>query len=140
MHFSLFLTSFLSATILPGGSEALFLYMLHSGSALGPLLLWATLGNVLGAATCYYLGRLGYSSRIERWLRIPQAKVKALAPKVQKWGPWLGIFAWVPIVGDPFVVALGYFRAPAWPTFACITLGKFLRYAFLASVGGRIFL
>lgn len=139
MHFGLFWTSFLSATILPGGSEALFLYMLHDGFSLPALFFWATFGNVLGAATCYYLGRLGYSSRIERWLRIPKSKVSALAPKVQKWGPWLGLFAWAPIVGDPFVVALGYFRTPALPTFVCVTVGKFLRYAFLASAGKSIF-
>ena len=139
MTLSLFWTSFLAATILPGGSEAVFLYMLHDGFAVGALLFWATLGNVLGAATCYYLGIIGYSSRVESWLKIPRSKVQALEPKVQKWGPWLGLFAWAPVLGDPFVVALGYFRAPAVPAFLCITLGKFLRYAFLASAGKSLF-
>ena len=132
MYFSLFWTSFLSATILPGGSEALFLFLLNDGFALGALLFWATLGNILGAATCYYLGGLGYSSRVERWLRIPRKKIQALEPKVQKWGPWLGLFAWAPVVGDPLVVALGYFRAPPVPVFICISLGKCARYLFLA--------
>ncbi|MBU2652492.1 MAG: DedA family protein [Bacteroidetes bacterium] len=132
MYSGLFWVSFAAATILPGGSEAVFLIVINDGGSFAAAIFWATLGNFLGALTCYYLGRFGHLSGIEKWLRIPKKKILALETKVQKWGPYLGLIAWFPFIGDPCVIALGFFRSPALPTLACVALGKFLRYVFIA--------
>ena len=62
----LFAGSFLAATILPGGSEALLFGLLR----LHPDIFWpalgvATLGNTLGAATSYAAGRW-----LPKWRRL----------------------------------------------------------------------
>ncbi|MCP3665266.1 MAG: hypothetical protein GY696_22670 [Gammaproteobacteria bacterium] len=50
----LFGTSFLAATLLPGGSEALLAYAVHEQNAsTESLLLIATLGNTLGGLTTW---------------------------------------------------------------------------------------
>ena len=56
---ALFTSAFLSATLLPGGSEALLAWQVHQGVA-DPALLWAvaTAGNTLGAMTSWGVGWL----------------------------------------------------------------------------------
>ncbi|MFH2202409.1 MAG: VTT domain-containing protein [Elusimicrobiota bacterium] len=132
MYSGLFWTSFAAATVLPGGSEAVFLIVINDGGSFSAAVFWATLGNFLGALTCYYLGWFGHLKGIEKWLRIPEEKIMALEPKVQKWGPYLGLIAWFPFIGDPTVVALGFFRSPAWRTLFWVACGKFSRYVFIA--------
>ena len=73
---TLFASSFLAATLLPGGSEAvLFAVLKLHPEQFWPALGVATLGNTLGGLSSYLLGRL-----------IPQTKpLKGLAT-VQRWG------------------------------------------------------
>lgn len=55
----LFITGFLSATLLPGGSEAALLATLAIEEyPLQHIIIFATLGNTLGGLTCYWLGFL----------------------------------------------------------------------------------
>lgn len=63
----LFVASFLSATLLPGGSEAvLFALVKLQPQQAGPALIAATIGNTLGGMTTYWMARL-----------IPAAKIPA---------------------------------------------------------------
>mgnify|MGYP001021089750 CR=1 FL=1 len=55
----LFLATFLSATILPFSSEAIVLFFLAKGVDPTICLSIATLGNSLGGASNYFIGRLG---------------------------------------------------------------------------------
>jgi len=59
VYISLFFIAFLSATLLPLGSEALLLYDISQNHPL--LLLWsfATVGNTLGSMVNYWLGLKG---------------------------------------------------------------------------------
>ena len=126
----LFSSSFLSATLLPGGSEANLIYLLsraeHSYTA---LIVVATLGNTLGGATNYGLGflaargiRLSYFDREHR---------QAAFYKVRHYGPWVLLLAWVPVVGDPLCLAAGYLRTNWWLSFTCMAVGKCVRYVVL---------
>ena len=55
----LFASAFLSATLLPGNSEIVFVALLDHAPALeGPALLVGTIGNTLGGLTSYLVGRL----------------------------------------------------------------------------------
>lgn len=122
---ALFLMSFLAATILPFGCEAILISMaLSDRYDFYTLGLVATLGNSLGSFTCYALGLLGK----HEWLRIPEEKIQKWRGKIQKWGPFMGLWAWLPLVGDPLVVALGLFRAPWKRSFVLIIVGKALRF------------
>ena len=76
--FGLFLSSFLAATLLPGGSELVLVALLlaHPEQAATALLL-ATLGNTLGGMTTYGLGRL---IPVKIGAGPPQADVSGLPP------------------------------------------------------------
>ena len=118
----LFTSSFLAATLLPGGSEAVLfgVLRLHPG-LLVPALLWATVGNTLGGMSSYGLGRL--------FSRTAPVRGRAL---VERWGPAALFFAWVPVIGDAICVAGGWLRVnPGW-SLAFMAAGKLGRYALVA--------
>ncbi len=121
---TLFASSFLAATLLPGGSEAvLFAVLKLHPEQFWPALGVATLGNTLGGLSSYLLGRL-----------IPQTKpLKGLAT-VQRWGSPALLLSWVPLLGDPLCVAAGWLRLNPWWSMLFIAIGKFGRYWVIAAL------
>lgn len=119
---TLFVSSFLAATLLPGGSEAVLFAVLKSRpDALWQALAIATVGNTLGGLTSYGIGRL-----------VPSAKpVKGLLT-LQRYGSPVLLLSWVPVIGDPLCVAAGWLRVNAALAAAFIAIGKFARYALIA--------
>ena len=119
---ALFASSFLAATLLPGGSEAvLFAVLKLHPDQFWPALAVATLGNTLGGMSSYLLGRL-----------IPQTSpLKGLAT-VRRWGSPVLLLSWVPLLGDPLCVAAGWLRLNPWWATLFIALGKFGRYWVIA--------
>lgn len=121
----LFVSSFLAATILPGGSEALLfaLLKLHP-EQLWPALALTTLGNTLGGMTSYACGRW-----LPRWQKLENAKGRE---HVQRWGSPILLLAWAPLIGDVLCVAAGWLRLN-WAACAIfMALGKFARYWLVA--------
>jgi membrane protein YqaA with SNARE-associated domain len=116
---TLFLSSFLAATLLPGGSE------LASGTAtLWPALAAATLGNTLGGMSSYLVGRL-----------VPEKKITARALDwVRRRGTPVLLLSWVPLIGDALCVAAGWLRLNPWWSALFIALGKFGRYCVIAGL------
>jgi membrane protein YqaA with SNARE-associated domain len=122
----LFLSSFLAATLLPGGSEAAFLAFVATWPAQQTeALLTATLGNTLGGMSSYALARL-----------LPEKSLTKLGEKplalARRWGSPILFLAWVPLIGDLLCVAAGWLRLPWLPCLLWMALGKGLRYAFIA--------
>ena len=121
---ALFASSFLAATLLPGGSEIVFAGVLHAH----PDLYWATLatatlGNTLGGMSSYLIGRV-----------LPQrGEVKGLK-WVQRYGSAALLAAWVPIIGDPLCVAAGWLRVNPWFSVLFMAIGKLARYLAVAAV------
>ncbi len=160
---AIFVVSALAATILPLGSEPIFLGYL----ALQPELFWAavlvaTAGNSLGGFITYLMGA-GAHLACDRWRR-PRAE--ALAPSVsqspvrletsagpadtaarssmpqtrtQAWvhrfGAPILLLSWLPIVGDPLCAVAGWLRLPWLSCLIFILIGKFARYLVL---GGAV--
>ncbi len=125
---ALILTSFLSATVLPGGSEVVFSAMVHRGYSPAGLILAAGTANTLGGLTNYFIARLGKEEWLSRYLGIKPATVKRMEAYVQRYGAFLAFFAWLPWVGDALAAALGFFRAPLAPVVGWMWVGKILRY------------
>jgi membrane protein YqaA with SNARE-associated domain len=68
------------------------------------------------------------------WLKrfgINENKLGSFEKRIQKFGFWLAFFSWVPIIGDPMTIALGFFKVPFWKVLILLILGKFLRYFIL---------
>ena len=131
----LFLASFLSATLLPGGSEAVLLGVLalHPDRA-GAALLLATLGNTLGGMTTYWMARALPEKKIMRSGIHPDggsATAKHIE-QVRRWGAPTLLLAWAPLIGDALCAAAGWLRLPWLPCLLWMALGKGVRYAVLA--------
>lgn len=127
---ALFTSAFLSATLLPGGSEALLAWQVHQGVA-DPALLWAvaTAGNTLGAMTSWGVGWLIALRYPARGLLAP-ARQRAVE-RVRQWGAPTLLLAWMPVLGDPLCVAAGWLRMSFFASLLFIALGKALRYALI---------
>ncbi|MGH8575526.1 MAG: YqaA family protein [Gammaproteobacteria bacterium] len=125
---ALFVSAFVSATLAPGGSEAVLAWLVaKTGHDPLWLLAVATVGNTLGAVSTWLLGRLaalGYP--LERFMKDRSEKALAL---VQRWGVWSLLLSWLPVVGDGLCLAAGWLRLPFVACLVAITVGKLLRYA-----------
>ena len=123
---SLFLSAFLSSTLLPGSSEALLVTYLSQGFDPKSLLIVATLGNTLGGLSSWLLGY---------WLiyQYPHSIPKKLSPesieRLRRWGWPVLLLSWVPIIGDPLCLAAGWLRLNFYWSLLAIALGKLIRYS-----------
>lgn len=129
-YYGLFLAAFLSATILPMSSEGILVLMLTQNFDPWVCLLVATTGNALGGLTNYWIGMLGDPKWFAR-LGVKEEKLITFEQKVHRFGFWLAFFSWVPFIGDPLTVALGFFRVPFTKVLVLLILGKFIRYFIL---------
>lgn len=121
---ALFTSSFLAATLLPGGSEAALFAVLK----LHPAQYWialgiATLGNTLGGLSSYLIGRV-----------IPQKQSLRGLPMLRKYGGPALLLSWVPLLGDPLCVAAGWLRFNPLLATLYIAVGKFARYWVIATI------
>lgn len=128
---SLFASAFVSATLLPGGSEVLLMYWVQQQPA--HAVFWvtiATLGNTLGAMTTWGLG--WYAARqYPLETRLPAQRRQTIAWLRAK-GTWPLLFAWLPIVGDGLCFAAGWLELSWRWSVLTIACGKGVRYAALA--------
>ena len=128
----LFAAAFLSATLLPGSSEAAFLAVLAYGGALAPAITVATFGNTQGSGANWAIGRWAAHYRDH-----PRFPVKpATFDRYQRWyaryGVWSLLLSWTPIIGDPLTVMAGIARTPFWLFMLVVSVAKLARYAALA--------
>jgi membrane protein YqaA with SNARE-associated domain len=122
----LFVSSFLSATLLPGGSEAvLFAVVRLHPEQTGAALMLATLGNTLGGMSTYLLARL-----------LPQRELPARLGMVKRYGAAALLLAWAPLVGDALCAAAGWLRLNWLSCLLWMALGKFGRYVLVAAGAG----
>lgn len=125
----LFIGTFLAATILPFSSDALYIAVLAITKEPVGCLVVGTLGNWLGGVTTYFLGRCAKWSWIEKTFKVKQETLEKQKAKIDKYGVWLALISWVPVVGDVFAIALGVYKTPAVPTILLLLAGKAVRFA-----------
>lgn len=123
---TLFVVSFVSATLLPLGSEPVLFGLLK----LNPDMFWsavlvATAGNTLGGMFDWWLG-YGAHHVADKWGR-SRSHIKAIE-WLERLGPKACLLAWLPIVGDPLCAVAGWLKLPFWPCAGYMMIGKFLRY------------
>ncbi|QUJ66971.1 DedA family protein [Photobacterium sp. GJ3] len=124
----LFFSGLLSATLLPGGSEAgLLAALIQPAEPVWMLVAVTTAGNTLGGFVTFYMGRWLPDKTSEE----NQGHTKAVR-WIQKYGYWSLLLSWVPIVGDPLCLAAGWLRMRASLCAVMILTGKTARYALLA--------
>jgi membrane protein YqaA with SNARE-associated domain len=126
---SLFLISFLAATLLPLSSEAALAGLIASGTA-SPVVLFliALTGNTLGSVVNYWLGRGIEHFRDRRWFPVKPAHYAAAQERFARYGLWSLLFAWLPVIGDPLTVVAGALRVRFLTFLALVAIGKAMRY------------
>ncbi|MET0104004.1 MAG: VTT domain-containing protein [Sedimenticola sp.] len=130
---TLFSSSFLASTLLPGGSEAVLGYAAMEKAA-PTTLLWgtATLGNTLGGLTSWAIGWWLLWRFPDKGLHKPEHR-KA-QQRIQRYGSPLLLLSWLPVVGDPLCLAAGWSGIRLLPAMLFIAIGKAARYGVLLAL------
>jgi len=129
---AVFVVAFVSATLLPLGSEpAVFGLVKLEPALFWPAIAVATIGNTLGGMFTWWMGR----GAEKAYARLRQRPRDARALRwLQRYGAKACLLAWLPIVGDPLCAVAGWLRLPFWPCSAYMAIGKGARYvAFTAA-------
>lgn len=134
---TVFVVSFISATLLPLGSEPVVFGLIH----LNPELFWqvilvATVGNTLGGAVDWWMG-YGAHKVADKYVHSTH-HARALA-WLETLGPKACLLAWLPLVGDPLCAVAGWLRLPFWPCVAYMAVGKFARYVVMTTALTGVF-
>jgi len=129
---TVFTVSFISATLLPLGSEPVVFGLVE----LNPALFWpaigvATLGNTLGGMVTWAMGLA--SHKVLDKFSHSSHHLRAI-DWLQRLGPKACLLSWLPIVGDPLCAVAGWLKMPFWPCVMYMAIGKFLRYLTMTSV------
>ncbi|MDM8355910.1 YqaA family protein [Pandoraea communis] len=155
---AIFLVSFLSATLLPMGSEpALFGYVALNPHMFWPAIVVASVGNTAGGMLDWWMGFAARRAFVRlKARRRAHARAAALgaggsamtvaerdtgkradgkAPMseryhrwMRRFGPPLLLLSWLPVVGDPFCTLAGWLRLSWRACLFYIAVGKTLRY------------
>lgn len=95
------------------------------------LIVYGTVGNVIGGMFNYFIGRLGRLDWIEKYLHVKKKDLDRAQRFMAGHGAWMGFFAFLPILGSAITILLGFMRANIPISLTSITIGKFLRYVLL---------
>ena len=129
-YLGLFIGSFISATVIPMGADALLLGMLAAGGKPVWCLAIATTGNWLGGTLTYWLGYAGKWTWIQRWFKVTPEKLKRQKNRIEKYKSVIALLVWVPVLGDLFALALGFYRINAVKSFIFMFFGRLIRFLF----------
>jgi len=127
IYITLFLIAFLSGSLLPLGSEALFLYDLHAGYSIVFLLLFASIGNTLGAVLNYVLGLKGEEFLLKKGYLKAEALLNAQR-RFNRFGGYILLLSAAPIIGDPLTFIAGVLGYNFKKFLFFVFLSKTLRY------------
>ncbi len=139
---TLFVVSFISATLLPLGSEpAVFGLVKLNPHLFWPAVLVATVGNTLGGMVSWWMG-LGAGNAVRKLHAKREAQSGGAGAKtpdptsahrkamrwLERYGAKACLLAWLPVVGDPLCSVAGWLKLPFWPCVVYMAIGKFARY------------
>jgi membrane protein YqaA with SNARE-associated domain len=142
---TVFIISFISATLLPLGSEPAVFGLIK----LNPDLFWAailvaTAGNTLGGMLSWWMG-YGAHQALDMVRKnksentfgngnlSKQMHSRALV-WLEKLGPKACLLSWLPGVGDPLCAVAGWLKMPFLSCAFYMAIGKFLRYVVMTSL------
>lgn len=132
---SLFLSAFLSATLLPGTSEIALTGMIAAGHVpVVAAILVATIGNTLGSCLNWGIGRFFAGFQSHRRFPMPAGKFDYYSDWYRRWGVWSLLMSWVPVIGDPLTVIAGAARTPIVIFTLIVFIAKGVRYMIVAGI------
>jgi membrane protein YqaA with SNARE-associated domain len=129
IYLSLFIISFLAATILPFSSELTLAGLIATSNYDNIfLLIVASLGNILGSVVNWILGFYSRNLSKKKWFPFKDEQIEKSSKWFNKFGRWSLLFAWVPIIGDPLTLAAGLLGVKFIEFLILVSIGKVGRY------------
>ena len=130
-YWGMLLAAFLAGSFFPFSSEAVMVGLMATGLDPWILMVYGTIGNVMGSVFNYCVGRMGKMEWIEKYLHVSKEDLAKAQRFMAGRGAWMGFFAFLPVLGSAITIALGLMRSNILITFVAITLGKIFRYIIL---------
>ena len=130
-YWGMFVSALLAGSFFPFSSEVVMSGLQAAGLDPIPLVIYGSIGNVLGSLFNYGVGRLGKMEWIEKYLHVKKEKLDQAERFMAGRGAWMGFFAFIPILGSAITIVLGLTRANIIISTISITIGKVLRYVLL---------
>jgi len=129
---TVFIVAFISATLLPIGSEpAVFGLIKINPDMFWPAVLVASAGNTLGGAVTWWMG-YGAEQAYEHMSHHKPRHARAIR-WIERFGAKACLLSWLPVVGDPLCAVAGWLKLPFWPCLLYMAIGKFGRYLVMTS-------
>lgn len=137
-YWGMLIASFIAGSVFPWSSEAIMLGLLAAGLDPEGLIIYGTIGNVLGSMFNYWIGSFGRIDWIEKYLHVKKESLDRAERFMNGHGAWIGFFAFLPLLGSAIAILLGLMRANIPITVISMTLGKLLRYIIIVYGAGML--
>lgn len=133
-YVGMFLSALLAGSVVPFSSEAVLAALLHPSTGLSPAIciLLASVGNLLGSLTCYWLGHLGKMEWLVKYFHLKEEKIVRMQNYLNGRSALMAFFVFLPVVGTLIAVALGFLRSNIYVVSLSMFAGKLLRYIVVA--------
>lgn len=130
-YWGMLAAAFLAGSFFPFSSEAVMAGLQAAGLEPLPLVIYGSIGNMLGSMFNYGVGRMGKMEWIEKYLHVKKKSLDKAERFMAGRGAWMGFFAFLPLLGSAITIVLGLTRANIVISVISITIGKVLRYVLL---------
>lgn len=137
-YWGMLIAAFLAGSFFPFSSEAVMVALMATGLDAWQLMIYGTIGNVLGSVLNYCVGRMGKTEWFEKYLHVKPSDLQRAERFMAGRGAWMGFFAFIPVLGSAITILLGLMRANPFITFIAITTGKIIRYLVLVYGAGLL--
>ncbi len=138
-YIGMLIAAFLAGSFFPFSSEAVMVGLMATGLDPWQLMVYGTIGNVLGSCLNYGVGRMGKLEWIEKYLHVKKKDLDKAEQFMAGRGAWMGFFAFLPVLGSAITIMLGLMRANIVISLISITIGKLFRYLLLIYGAGLFF-
>ncbi len=126
----LFLWAFLSATLIPIGSEPYFILLVQEKQTVITPVCIASAGNILGGMLLLIAG-MYFQKYIKYFGNTESERFNKIRTKIHMYGSPMLLLSWLPIIGDLIVLAAGLLRMPFITALIMISIGKIARFLIL---------
>lgn len=137
-YWGMFLAAFLAGSFFPFSSEAVMTGLVLAGLNVWSLMVYSIVGNTLGGLFNYGVGRLGNEKWVFRLFRTKPEKIERAKKLIARYGIWMGLLSWIPILGSVITITMGLLHLNFWKSALTIFLGKALRYLVLSLILAQI--
>ena len=135
VYIILFTSSFASSTILPGHSEITLIALITQKKyEVFYLVVFASLGNILGSVLNWYLGLYFLKFKNKKWFPFKENHINKVSKSFLKYGKWSLLLSWVPFIGDALTLVAGMFRVPLHQFIIIVSVAKIGRYIFVSLI------